>query len=60
MIEMAALREGVRGNDIQDVIWMIRRLPKNPTKQQIKAELSTLNRRAAKLARKELKEAGVY
>jgi hypothetical protein len=57
-LEIVATREGTTPADIQDVVWLLRRLPKRPTRQAIDRELLTLGENGRLLAVRTLTNAG--
>lgn len=61
LIQIIADREGIANpSNIQEVIWMLKRLPKAPTRQDIDRELATLNNGARAIVLPILKAHTIY
>lgn len=56
---IVAKREGVKRDDIQTVLWLLQRLPKDATTTTIEKEMKNFNETERALAIKTLKEAGI-
>lgn len=56
MLLLVATRENVLQPHIEEVIWMLRRLPKRPTEKDVLAELDAMQPGARALARLTLAE----
>ena len=60
IFQVVSAREGFEIDDILDVMYLFRRLPKDPSERALRAAIQELRtERACELARRELREAGV-
>ncbi len=60
LMERAAEREGVDATDIEAVLWLLRRLPKEASRERIEMEVGRLTESEQALAWRTLRESGKW